>query len=74
MPLSDRKKRLARLRRVGIVLSARTAHDGAAIFQQACKTGLEASSAPYWSGRSRDWPKVKNPDSFAMVRAREAEW
>jgi hypothetical protein len=31
-------------------------------------------SAPYRSGPSRDWLKVKNPDSPAMVRAREAEW
>jgi bifunctional non-homologous end joining protein LigD len=44
LPLGDRKKRLARLlakRRIGIVLSAHTAEDGAAIFQQACKMGLE---------------------------------
>jgi site-specific DNA recombinase len=31
-------------------------------------------SAPWRSGRSRDWLKVKNPDSPAMIRAREAEW
>jgi ATP-dependent DNA ligase len=30
-------------------------------------------SAPYRSGPSRDWLKV-NPDSPAMIRAREAEW
>jgi hypothetical protein len=29
-------------------------------------------TAPYRSGPSRDW--VKNPDSPAMIRAREAEW
>ena len=49
--------------------------DGAAIFQQACKMGLEGMSkrlsAPYRSGPSRDF---KDPDSPAMVRAREAEW
>jgi hypothetical protein len=28
-------------------------------------------SAPYRSGPSRDWIKVKNPDSPAMIRARE---
>jgi hypothetical protein len=65
--------------RLGIVLSAHTADDGATIFQQACKLGLEGIvskrlSAPYRSGRSRDWLKVKNPDSPAMIRAREAEW
>jgi ATP-dependent DNA ligase len=31
-------------------------------------------SALYRSGPSRDWLKVTNPDSPAMVRAREAEW
>jgi ATP-dependent DNA ligase len=29
---------------------------------------------PYRSGPSRDWIKVKNPNSPAMIRAREAEW
>jgi bifunctional non-homologous end joining protein LigD len=27
--------------------------------------------APYRSGRSTDWLKIKNPDSPAMMRARE---
>ena len=80
--LCDRKKRLARLlarRRVGIVLSEHTADDGATIFQQACRMGLEGIvskklSAPYRSGRSTDWIKVKNPNSPAMVRHREEDW
>ena len=75
LSLGDRKKRLARLlgrRRVGIVLSEHTADDGATIFRQACRMGLEGIvskrlSAPYRSGPSRDWIKVKNPDSPAMV-------
>jgi bifunctional non-homologous end joining protein LigD len=82
LPLGDRKKRLARLlarRRIGIVLSEHTAEDGATIFRQACRMGLEGIvskrlSAPYRSGPSRDWIKVKNPDSPAMIRARETEW
>jgi bifunctional non-homologous end joining protein LigD len=66
-------------RRLGIVLSTHTADDGATIFQQACRMGLEGIvskrlTAPYRSGPSRDWIKVKNPDSPAMIRAREAEW
>jgi ATP-dependent DNA ligase len=83
-PLSfmDRKKRLAKLvgkRRLGIVLSEHTDEDGAMVFAHACKMGLEGIvskrlSAPYRSGPSRDWIKVKNPDSPAMIRAREAEW
>jgi ATP-dependent DNA ligase len=53
--------------------------DGATIFRQACRMGLEGIvskklSAPYRSGPSRDWLKVKNPDSPAMIRARDAEW
>jgi bifunctional non-homologous end joining protein LigD len=31
-------------------------------------------SAPYRSGPSRDWIKVKNPDSPAMARHREERW
>jgi bifunctional non-homologous end joining protein LigD len=31
----------------------------------------ERLAAPYRSGPSRDWIKVKNPDSPAMTRARE---
>jgi bifunctional non-homologous end joining protein LigD len=81
LPLVDRKRRLARLlgkRRIGIVLSQHTDEDGAAIFQQACKMRLEGIvskrlSAPYRSGPSRDWLKIKNPDNPAMIRAREAE-
>jgi bifunctional non-homologous end joining protein LigD len=82
MPLGDRKKRLARLlggRRLGIVLSEHTDDDGATIFRHACRMGLEGIvskrlTAPYRSGPSRDWLKVKNPDSPAMIRAREADW
>jgi bifunctional non-homologous end joining protein LigD len=82
LPLEDRKKQLRRLvgkRRLGIVLSEHTDEDGALIFQQACKLGLEGIvskrlSAPYRSGPSRDWLKVKNPDSPAMARHREGRW
>jgi ATP-dependent DNA ligase len=82
LPLVDRKRRLARLlgkRRLGIVLSDHTDEDGATVFQHACRMGLEGIvskrlSAPYRSGRSQDWLKVKNPESPAMIRAKEAEW
>jgi bifunctional non-homologous end joining protein LigD len=60
------------------VLSDHTDEDGATIFRQACMVGLEGIvskrlTAPYRSGPSRDWLKVKNPDSPAMIRAREAD-
>jgi bifunctional non-homologous end joining protein LigD len=79
LPLGDRKKRLARLigkRRLGIVLSEHTNEDGATVFLQACKMGLEGIvskrlGSPYRSGPSKDWIKVKNPDSPAKIRARE---
>jgi bifunctional non-homologous end joining protein LigD len=82
LPLGDRKKQLRRLvgkRRLGIVLSEHTDEDGAVIFQQACKMGLEGIvskrlSAPYRSGPSRDWIKVKNLNSPAMMRHREEHW
>jgi bifunctional non-homologous end joining protein LigD len=82
LPLLDRKRRLARLlggRRLGIVLSDHTDDYGAMIFQHACRMGLEGIvskrlTAPYRSGPSRDWLEVKNPDSPAMIRARDAEW
>jgi bifunctional non-homologous end joining protein LigD len=82
LPLGDRKKRLARLlggRRLGIVLSDHTDEDGALLFVHACRMGLEGIvskklTAPYRSDRSTQWLKIKNPNSPAMIRAREAEW
>ena len=71
--------RLVGRRTLGIVLSEHTDEDGATIFRQACVMGLEGIvsnrlSAPYRSGPSRDWIKVKNPNSPAMVRHREDRW
>jgi bifunctional non-homologous end joining protein LigD len=81
LPLGKRKTRLARLlARVapGIELNDHTDADGAAVFHQACKMGLEGIvskrvTAPYRSGPSRDWIR-KNPDSPAIQRAREGRW
>jgi bifunctional non-homologous end joining protein LigD len=76
LPLGKRKDRLARLLArvpVGIALNQHTDEDDAVVFRHACKMGLEGIvskrlAAPYRSGPSRDWIKVKNPDSPAMVR------
>jgi bifunctional non-homologous end joining protein LigD len=81
-PLGDRKAKLARLLArapSGIVFNEHTDVDGAVVFLHACKMGLEGIvskrlTAPYRSGPSRDWIKVKNPDSPAMVRFREGRW
>ncbi len=76
LPLGQRKKRLARLlsrAQVGVVLNEHTDENSAVVFLPACRMGLEGIvskrlTAPYRSGRSADWIKVKNPDSPAMVR------
>jgi hypothetical protein len=79
LPLGDRKVKLARLLRrapAGIVYNEHTDEDGAVAFRHACKLGFEGIvskrlGAPYRSGPSRGWIKVKNPDSPAMIRARD---
>jgi bifunctional non-homologous end joining protein LigD len=82
LPLGERKAKLARLlagSTAGIVFNEHTDEDGAVVFQHACRFGLEGIvskrlTAPYRSGPSRDWIKVKNPDSPAMRRARAGMW
>ena len=82
LPLAERKAKLARLlARVaaGIAFNEHTDEDGATVFRHACKMGLEGIvskrlTASYKSGPSRDWLKVKNPDSPAMMRHREDRW
>jgi bifunctional non-homologous end joining protein LigD len=79
LPLRERKARLDRLvdrRLAGIAMVDHTDARGEQVFEQACKMGLEGIvskrlTAPYRSGPSRDWLKVKNPDSPAMIRARD---
>jgi ATP-dependent DNA ligase len=63
----------------GIELNEHTNADGAIVFRHACKMGLEGIvskrlALPYRSGSSRDWIKVKNPDSPALQRARARTW
>jgi bifunctional non-homologous end joining protein LigD len=78
LPLGERKAKLAKLlagSTAGIVFNEHTDEDGSTVFQHPCRFGLEGIvskrlSAPYRSGPSRDWIKVKNPDSPAMRRAR----
>ena len=77
-PLEERKRRLRQLLKKpdGIRLSEDLDGDGATIFRHACKLGLEGivskrRDAPYRSGRSKTWLKMKNPDSSAMKRLEE---
>jgi bifunctional non-homologous end joining protein LigD len=82
LPLGERKAKLAKLLArapVGIVFNEHTDEDGALVFRHACKMGLEGIVSKrlggrYRSGPSRDWLKVKNPDSPAMRRARAELW
>jgi ATP-dependent DNA ligase len=50
--------------------------DGLAVFQHACRMGLEGivSGSRYRSGRSPDWLKFKNPEAPAVKREAEEEW
>jgi ATP-dependent DNA ligase len=61
----------------GIRFSEHLNGEGERMFQHACKLGLEGivckrRDAPYRSGRSKAWVKVKNPESPAMRRLEEA--
>jgi bifunctional non-homologous end joining protein LigD len=54
-------------------------HDGALVFEHACRLGLEGIvskrlDAPYRSGPSKTWLKSKNPLSAAVRREAEEDW
>jgi bifunctional non-homologous end joining protein LigD len=62
--------------RGGIQYVEHTEGDGAKMFAAACKLGLEGivskkPNAPYRSGPSKTWIKVKNPESAAARRVIE---
>jgi bifunctional non-homologous end joining protein LigD len=71
LPFRERKARLAKLlarASAGLALNEHIEAEGAAVFAEACRMGLEGIvskrlEAPYRSGRSGDWIKTKNPDS-----------
>jgi bifunctional non-homologous end joining protein LigD len=79
LPFRERKARLAKLlarASAGLALNEHIEAEGAAVFAEACRMGLEGIvskriDAPYRSGRSGDWVKTKNPDSPAAARVRE---
>jgi len=82
LPLDERKAKLAKLLArapVGLVFNEHTDEDGAVVFRHACKMGLEGIvskrlAAPYRSGPSRDWIKVKNLVGPGMPRVRAGTW
>ena len=60
-------------RRVAFNTSSIQGGDGAKMFAAACKHGLEGIvskklNAPYRSGPSKSWIKVKNPKAAAVTR------
>ncbi len=77
-PLFLRKDRLEQMlakSKSGIVYSEHADLDGSALFESACKMGLEGivskrKGRPYMSGPSscKHWIKVKNPKAPAMQR------
>ena len=76
LPLGERKallRSLLRRTKGGIQYVEHTEGDGAKMFAAACKLGLEGIvskklDAPYRSGPSRTWIKVKNPKAAAVTR------
>lgn len=64
----------------GIIVNEHEAGEiGPALFQQACKFGLEGivskhRERSYRAGPCSHWIKVKNPKSPAMLRAKEVDW
>ena len=67
-PLEERRDELSRVVAGvdGILFSEALAAEGALVFAKACELGLEGivskrAGSRYWSGRSRQWLKSKNP-------------
>ncbi|MGC1939390.1 MAG: hypothetical protein WA697_14260, partial [Pseudolabrys sp.] len=67
-------RKVLRRTRHGIQYVEHTEGDGGEMFKAVCKLGLEGivskkPNAPYRSGPSRNWIKVKNPKAQAATRA-----
>ena len=78
-PLADRKASLGKLLRKakpGVRYSEHLTGDARAIFEHACKLGLEGIvskrlNSPYRSGKVKHWLKTKNPKAAAVLRIQE---
>ena len=79
-PFTERKlllQKVLRHTRGGIQYVAHIEGDGAEMFEAVCRVGLEGMvskklDAPYRSGPSKAWIKVKNPNAPAATRAIDA--
>ena len=71
---------ILRKSRLGVRFNEHLEHpDGLAVFQHACRMGLEGIvskrlGSRYRSGRSPDWLRCKNPEAPAVKREAEEEW
>jgi bifunctional non-homologous end joining protein LigD len=82
LKLINRKQRLAKILARGgaaITFNEHLAHDGPAVFEHACRLGLEGIvskriDSPYRSGPSKAWLKSKNPQCEAVRREAEEDW
>ena len=84
LPLIERKRRLGKLigrskKLRAIQYNAHLKGSGASVFAHVCRLGLEGIvskrvDAPYRSGLSKTWVKIKNPASAAVRREREERW
>jgi ATP-dependent DNA ligase len=83
LSLIDRKRRLSKLisntKTRAIQYGGHLTGDGPAFFAHVCRMGLEGivskrTDAPYRSGLSKSWVKIKNPESAAVRREREETW
>ena len=80
--LEDRKAALARIVAAaasGLQLNDHMPGHGPAVFEQACKLGLEGivskrKDLHYISGRCRHWIKSKNPNAPAVKREAGIDW
>ena len=71
--------RCVRRSHAGITLNEHYDGDGAIIYEHACRFGCEGIvskrlGAPYRSGRTEHWLKIKNPASPAVKREAEEDW
>ena len=79
LTLIERKRRLAKLAKHAIRFSEHLTDDSPVVFDHVCRMGLEGivskrTDAPYRSGLSKTWLKMKNPASDAVRREREEDW
>jgi bifunctional non-homologous end joining protein LigD len=81
-PWEDRKARLAKLlakQPDGIAYNDHTDLPGQAVYEAACKMGLEGiiskrRDLPYRSGKCSRWRKIRNPKAPANMRIAEEIW